>query len=189
MDEIFQKQKIIQDEIISVQQEMNALKARAASNSIHVTTGKDIEQTEVTTNIKESENLAAEMQPVRLEHVKLRKKLENTRDRWIGITETRNRGVDSVEICLENQVRHFSNSPYSLSNYFSNSTVFHQIFSEKSEQRDAELGDLQRKMNKDVIVLAHTKTKVGQLTTANDELEKKVLSETEELDGVINVVC
>ena len=46
-------------------------------------------------------------------------------------------------------------------NRFSDTLRKLQIFSEKSETRDAELAVLERKTNDDVIVVAHTRNKVG----------------------------
>ena len=41
---------------------------------------------------------------------------------------------------------------------------------------------LERKMNNDVIVLAHTRNKVEQLSAANAKLEQRVRADAEELD-------
>jgi len=61
-----------------------------------------------------------------------------------------------------------------------------QIFNEKSETRDAELAVLERKMNNDVIVLAHTRNKVEQLAAANADLEGRVAADASELDRLKN---
>jgi hypothetical protein len=39
-------------------------------------------------------------------------------------------------------------------------------------------------MNKDVIVLMHTKNKVGQIVAANEELEEKVTEDVASLEQV-----
>ena len=62
-----------------------------------------------------------------------------------------------------------------------------QIFSDKSEQRGAELSQLESQMNKDVIVLAHTKMKVKQSLKDNDELEAKVAEQTRDVDEASTV--
>ena len=59
---------------------------------------------------------------------------------------------------------------------------FWQIFTDKSETRDAELAVLERKMNNDVIVLAHTRNKVEKLTADNAALERRVAADASELD-------
>ena len=45
---------------------------------------------------------------------------------------------------------------------------------------------LERKMNNDVIVLAHTRNKVEQLTAANADLEGRVAADASELDTLKN---
>ena len=59
---------------------------------------------------------------------------------------------------------------------------FEQIFTDKSETRDAELAVLERKMNNDVIVLAHTRNKVEKLTADNAALERRVAVDASELE-------
>ena len=59
---------------------------------------------------------------------------------------------------------------------------FEQIFTDKSETRDAELAVLERKMNNDVIVLAHTRNKVEKLTADNAALERRVAADASELE-------
>ena len=59
---------------------------------------------DVTDQVKVLESLSVQMQPVRLEYAKLKKRLDTARESLDNITRVRSNGEDAVEICLENQV-------------------------------------------------------------------------------------
>ena len=104
IEEILRRQKLLQKEISSVQEDAAGLLSAAANNSLRLSDGLPIPQRVIAEHFRVSEELAGEIQPIRLEHAKLKRKLENIQDKWLAITEARDMGLDSVEICLENQV-------------------------------------------------------------------------------------
>lgn len=58
----------------------------------------------MTHQVKVLDSLSVQMQPLRLEFAKTKKKLDSAHEQLAEVTQARDKGEDSVEICLENQV-------------------------------------------------------------------------------------
>ena len=67
----------------------------------------------MTDQVRVLESLSVSMKPVRLEFAKLKKKLDSAGDkldqvRMLSTNSMDNKGADTAQICLENQVQFFS---------------------------------------------------------------------------------
>ena len=81
-------------------------------------------------NIRLTEATESDIEPIRLEYVKLKRSLEVVEERYLALTRNEQRGIDQTQIMIDNQV-----------------------LSDKVEERLDELAKLDKVMNTDVVVL------------------------------------
>ena len=153
---------ITQADIVRLENEMRGMKLEAVRDSVQVTSGKTLNAKDVQEHLRQLEEVGQELQPQRLRHVKLKKRLAaielgqaDNDDADEGEDED---GEDHAEIILENRV-----------------------YGDKTEQRKEELMHLERKIKNDVIVLAHVCMKHEQVLTENTRIEETLRDKSQEL--------